>query len=227
LTLGERKRLSGLQRRQARQVAFAKKHNGGRYSNRLRKTIRQIAELRARQARRRLNFTHQLTTDLAKNHGWIGIEDLSVAGMTRKPQPKPDPAQPGVFLPNGRRAKAGLNRSILDNAWGERRRLLAYKALRFGSELRTGPAGLAARTARAGTWRCPVPGKPGGGCVNPWPVPHDTRRNRRSSGRRGCQSSTCPVTQVIVPPPTQIAPASSVEMCTRPWRPSTVPWLAT
>ena len=40
-------------------------------------------------------------------------------------------------------------------------------------------------------------------------------------------SSTWPVTQVTVPPPTQIAPLSSAEMCTRPWRPSAVPWLAT
>jgi putative transposase len=140
LTPGERKRLVGLQRRRARQVRFAKKHNGGRYSNRLRKTTRQIIELRARQARRRLDFTHQLTTDLAKNHGWIGIEDLSVKGMTRKPRQKPDPDQPGVFLPNGRRAKAGLNRSILDNAWGERRRQLAYKTTQLGSELRAVPA---------------------------------------------------------------------------------------
>jgi len=140
LTPGERKRLAALQRRKAWQLTWAKKHNGGRYSNRLRKTIRQIAGLRARQARRRRDFTHKLTTDLAKNHGWIGIENLSVEAMTRKPRPKPDPGQPAVFLPNGRRAKAGLNRSILDNAWGERRWQLTYKALRFGSELRAIPA---------------------------------------------------------------------------------------
>jgi putative transposase len=140
LTQGEQKRLLGLQRRKARQVAFAKKHNGSRYSKRLRRTIHQIADLRARQARRRLDFTHQLTTDLAKSHGWIGIEELSVAAMTRKPRPKPDLGQPAAFVPNGRRAKAGLNRSILDNAWGERRRQLAYKAPRLGSELRVVPA---------------------------------------------------------------------------------------
>jgi putative transposase len=34
------------------------------------------------------------------------------------------------------RAKAGLNRSVLDNAPYERHRQLAYKASRFGSELR-------------------------------------------------------------------------------------------
>ena len=34
------------------------------------------------------------------------------------------------------KAKAGLNRAVLDNAPDERRRQLAYKAPRFGSELR-------------------------------------------------------------------------------------------
>ena len=38
------------------------------------------------------------------------------------------------------RQKAGLNRAILDNAPYERRRQLAYKAPRFGSELRVVPA---------------------------------------------------------------------------------------
>ena len=36
-----------------------------------------------------------------------------------------------------------------------------------------------------------------------------------------------PLTQATVPPPTQIAPASSWSMCTRPARPRAVPWLTT
>lgn len=40
-------------------------------------------------------------------------------------------------------------------------------------------------------------------------------------------SSTCPETQVTVPPPTQIVPSGSRSTCTRPARPSAVPWLAT
>ncbi len=76
LTPGEKRRLLGLERRKARQVTWAKRRNGGRYSNRLRRTIAAIAALRARQARRRLDFTHKLTTDLAKSHGWVGVEDL-------------------------------------------------------------------------------------------------------------------------------------------------------
>ena len=83
LTAGERRRLLGLERRKARQVRWAKRHNGGRHSRRLRRTIAQIAALRARQARRRLDFTHKLTTDLAKSHGWVGIEDLRVKYMVR------------------------------------------------------------------------------------------------------------------------------------------------
>jgi putative transposase len=134
LTTGEQRRLLGLERRKARQVRWAKRHNGGRYSRRLRRTIAQIAVLKARQARRRQDFTHKLTTDLAKSHGWVGIEDLRVKNMTHSAK--------GMALAPGRgvKAKAGLNRGILDNTPYERRRQLAYKAPRFGSELRVVPA---------------------------------------------------------------------------------------
>jgi putative transposase len=83
LIAGQRRRLLGLERRKARQVTWAKKHNGGRYSNRLRRTMRDIAKLRARQARRRQDFTHKLTTDLAKNHGWVAVEDLQAKALTK------------------------------------------------------------------------------------------------------------------------------------------------
>jgi putative transposase len=130
LTAGQRRRLVGLERRKDRQISWAKKHNSGRYSNRLSRTISQIAKLRARQARRRRDFTHKLTTDLAKNHGWVAIEDLRVKGMTRSAGGTRE--RPGRNV----KAKAGLNRAILDNAPYERRRQLAYKAPKFGSELR-------------------------------------------------------------------------------------------
>ena len=38
-------------------------------------------------------------------------------------------------------------------------------------------------------------------------------------------NSTAPSTHVTVPPPTQMAPSASTETCTRPARPSAVPWL--
>jgi putative transposase len=110
LAAGQRRRLLGLERRKNRQITWAKKHNGGRYSNRLGRTISQIAKLRARQARRRQDFIHKLTTDLAKNHGWVAVEDLRVKGMTKSARGTRE--KPGRNV----KAKAGLDRAVLDNA---------------------------------------------------------------------------------------------------------------
>jgi putative transposase len=158
LTAGEQRRLGGLERRKARQVRWAKRHNGGRYSRRLRRTIAEIATLRARQARRRADFTHKLTTDLAKSHGWVAIEELRVKGMTSSAKGTVDAPGRGV------RQKAGLNRGILDNAPFERRRQLAYKAPRFGSELRVVPAPGTSQTCSACGHRDPH-SRPGCGRV--------------------------------------------------------------
>lgn len=133
LTDSEKKRLKHLEQRKARQITYAKKHSGGKYGRRLRKTIAGIGKLKARQANRRQNFTHKLTTDLAKNQGWFGIEDLRVKNMTASA--KGTVEKPGKSV----RQKAGLNRSILDNIPGERRRQLEYKARLYGSELRVVP----------------------------------------------------------------------------------------
>ncbi len=158
LTTGEQRRLLGLERRKARQVRWAKRHNRGRYSRRLRRTIAEITRLRARQTRRRLDFTHKLTTDLAKSHGWVGIEDLRVKNLTRSA--KGTVGQPGSNV----RQKAGLNRAILDNAPYERHRQLAYKAPRFGSELRLVPPAFTSQTCAACGYRDPG-SRPGCGRV--------------------------------------------------------------
>jgi putative transposase len=124
LSAGEWRRLRSLERRKARQLRWAKRHNAGRYSKRLRRSINEIAKLRARQARRRADFTHKFTTDVAKRHGWVGIEDLRVVAMTAS-------ASGSIEVPGRNvRRKATLNRAILDNAPGERRRQLAYKTHR-------------------------------------------------------------------------------------------------
>lgn len=134
LTHAEKARLKSLEQKKARQITYARKHNGGNYSQRLRRTITQIGKLKARQANRRQDFTHKLTTGLAKNHGVIGIEDLRVKNMTKSA--KGTVETPGTKV----RQKAGLNRSILDNTPGERRRQLEYKSRLYGSELVAVPA---------------------------------------------------------------------------------------
>jgi putative transposase len=158
LTEGEQRRLRGLEHRLARQFRWARRYNRGRYSGRMRRTIAEIARLRARQARRRADFTHKLTADLAKHHGWVGIEDLRVKGMTASARGTIE--QPGRNV----RAKAGLNRAVLDNSPGERRRQLIYKTPLFGSKLLLVPPQATSQTCAACKHRDPA-SRPGCGRV--------------------------------------------------------------
>ena len=77
----------------------------------------------------------KLTTMLATTYRDISIEDLNVKGMTKRPEAKEDPDNPGQYLPNGRKAKAGLNREILDAGFGMFRRMLEYKCALSGARL--------------------------------------------------------------------------------------------
>jgi putative transposase len=56
------------------------------------------------------------------------MEDLHILNMSAAPVPRPDPGQDGAYLPNGARAKAGLNTSIRDAGWGQFQALCAAKA---------------------------------------------------------------------------------------------------
>ncbi|MFE9644111.1 RNA-guided endonuclease TnpB family protein [Streptomyces sp. NPDC006365] len=93
-----------------------------------RAAARKVAKIHAKIRRQRLDHAHKTALTLVRNHDAIAHEQLNTAGMTRTPKPKPDPEQPGVFLPNQRAAKAGLNRSILDAGWGVFLAILAGKA---------------------------------------------------------------------------------------------------
>jgi transposase len=105
----EQERLRQLQRRLARCRPG---------SNRSRRVKAAIATLLARARDRRKDWVEKTSTDLARRFDVIRVEDLRVAQLTRRPKPKPDPERPGRYLPNRRRAKAGLNRGILANGWG-------------------------------------------------------------------------------------------------------------
>lgn len=83
----------------------------------------------------RADRIHKLTTSLAKTHQVIGGETLAVKNMMRRPKPKPDPDNPGAFLPNGATAKTGLNRALADAGLGEMFRQLDYKTRWYGSHL--------------------------------------------------------------------------------------------
>lgn len=103
------RRYLALQRKHSRQV---------RGSKRREKTRAQMARITAKVTDRRKDWAEKMSTRLVKQHDLIVFEQLNIRGMTAAPKPKPDPEQPGAFLPNRARAKAGLNKGILASAWG-------------------------------------------------------------------------------------------------------------
>lgn len=121
------KALARQQRRLARaQRSVSRKVKGS--ANR-RKAKSRLGALHRRIAHQRAAWLHKLTTQLASQHPVIAIEDLRVAQMSASARGTAD--APGKRVA----AKAGLNRGILDAAWGEFRRQLAYKLADVGGEL--------------------------------------------------------------------------------------------
>ncbi|NQU37393.1 MAG: transposase [Actinobacteria bacterium] len=103
--------------RKARKLA-ARMSRARRGSKRRDAAKHAFANVHAQAGDRRKNWIEKTTTTLIRDHDVIVLEDLKIKNMVRKPKPKPDPAQPGSFLPNLARAKAGLNRSIHRSCWG-------------------------------------------------------------------------------------------------------------
>lgn len=106
-------RLERLQRRLSR---------AKRGSNRRTRTKAAIARLKARETDARKDWAEKTTTTLAARYDLIAIEDLNVTGMTRSA--KGTVAEPGRNVAQ----KAGLNRGILANGWGQLAARLEHKA---------------------------------------------------------------------------------------------------
>jgi len=93
------------------------------------KAVKRLAALHRRIAHQRSDWLHKLTSKLASQHPVIAIEDLKVRNMSASA--RGTAAAPGKNV----RAKAGLNKSILDQAWAEFRRQLDYKVQANGGKL--------------------------------------------------------------------------------------------
>ncbi|MEU0522029.1 transposase, partial [Streptosporangium sp. NPDC006007] len=127
---------------------LARKKRG---SKRRRKAVARVAALHAKVRRQRLDGAHKAANALVRDYDVIVHEDLRIANMTKAPAPKPDPDQPGAFLPNRAAAKAGLNKNILDAGWGVFLTILVHKAESAGRELiAVNPANTSRTCARCG-----------------------------------------------------------------------------
>jgi putative transposase len=118
-------KLAVAQRRLKHKVKFSANWN---------KQKQKITKLHSRIAQTRNDFLHQTSTSISKNHAMIVMEDLKVGNMSRSARGTLD--TPGKQVAQ----KSGLNRSILDQGWGEFRRQLEYKQEWLGGWLLTVPA---------------------------------------------------------------------------------------
>jgi putative transposase len=113
----------------AAQQGLARKQRGS--ANR-RRARAKVAEVHRRIRNRRADFHHKTARALINSCDAIAVEDLNVAGMSRRARPVPDPARPGAFLPNRAAAKSGLSKSVLDAGWGQFTGILVAKAEEAG-----------------------------------------------------------------------------------------------
>jgi IS605 OrfB family transposase len=114
---GEAIRLRRLQQRLARQQ---------KGSSRRGQTVLALGRLLHRVRNRRADFAHQTAHRLTTQHSVVVLEDLRVQEMTRSA--KGTVEQPGRNV----RQKAGLNRVILDKAWGGLRLALEWHGPKNG-----------------------------------------------------------------------------------------------
>jgi putative transposase len=113
----------------AAQHRLQRAHRGGRNRAAKRETV---AARYRKIANQRKDFHHKQARELATRYDLIVVEDLKIANMLRRAKPVADPANPGHYLPNGARAKSGLNRSISDAGWGQFVSILRAKAEEAG-----------------------------------------------------------------------------------------------
>lgn len=134
LNTPEVKRRDRLQRKLAR---------AKRGSNRRSQVKATLARLKAREADRRKDWVEKTSTRLARRFDVIGVEDLNIRSMTASA--KGTVAQPGRNV----RAKAGLNRGILNSGWGALTQRLEHKAP--GRVVKVNPAYTSQRCSACGT----------------------------------------------------------------------------
>jgi putative transposase len=131
-----------------------------KFSNNWNKIQGRVQRIHARIGNIRRDYLHKTTTTISQNHATVCIEDLQVRNMSKSAAGSTQ--APGRHV----RAKAGLNRAILDQGWFEFRRQLDYKLAWNGGHLIAVPPQNSSRT-------CPTCG-------------HVSKENRRTQARFEC-----------------------------------------
>ena len=114
-----------------------------KFSNNWKKSKARVQRIHHRIASVRRDFLHQASHQISQNHAMIVIEDLQIRNMSKSA--KGNAETPGRNV----RAKAGLNKAILDQGWAEFRRQLSYKSEWRGGEVLAVPPRNTSRTCPA------------------------------------------------------------------------------
>lgn len=114
-------------------------------SNNYKKTAKKLSRLHKRKADIRKDYLHKLSTVIIKNHDVVCVEDLRIMNMTKSARGTVE--NPGNHV----KAKSRLNRSILNQGWGDFFQMLEYKLKVKGGYLVRVPPRNTSRT-------CPVCG---------------------------------------------------------------------
>lgn len=100
-------------------------------SHRRQRAAQKIAAYHAYVGNVRQDFAHKTSRELVNSDKQVFVfEDLPIKNMTKAPVPRQ--AENGKYIKNGAAAKAGINKAILNSAWGKVKQFTAYKALRQG-----------------------------------------------------------------------------------------------
>lgn len=127
-------RLKRYQRRMARKVKF---------SANWKKAKAKVTQVHIDIGNARKDYLHKASTIISQNHAIVCIEDLQIRNMSKSS--KGNVEQHGKKMAQ----KSGLNRSILDQGWGEFRRQLDYKLAWRGGHLIAVPPHNTSRTCPA------------------------------------------------------------------------------
>jgi putative transposase len=100
-----------------------------KFSHNWKRAKARIQRIHARIGNARRDYLHKISTAISQNHAMVCIEDLRVRNMSKSAAGSTQ--APGKQV----RAKAGLNKSILDQGWFEFRRQLEYKLAWNGGAL--------------------------------------------------------------------------------------------
>lgn len=113
-------KLASFQRKLAKKIKFSS--NWKKLKFKIQKLHKKIADTRR-------DFLYKATSAISKNHALVVVEDLQVKNMSKSAS--------GTIESPGRnvKAKSGLNKSILDQGWGEFVRQLGYKLVWLGGKL--------------------------------------------------------------------------------------------